>query len=509
MLLLSVLAAVTLSFVTDALASPRASTRRSVTGAALHLAGVGLLYALVFAVTARPWFSTLSVVALVGLMAVVSNAKYVSMREPLVFTDLSLFSQLFAHPRLYLPFLSAANGVGIALGAGLFIAGFLSDTAWVPRSSGIALVAAVVSFALGIWLSAKLDSRLDLVPSEDQRRHGFFAVFIAYLFNGLRPRTWREFRRSVDAGPFAQGMPANRPDVIVIQSESFFDIRRLGTMIEASLLDHVDAAKRESIQYGELTVPAWGANTMRTEFAMLTGLTEQSLGYARFYPYAFVRRPCASLAACFRRAGYRTLAIHPYAASFFGRARVFRLLQIERFLDITGFGDAKRCGPYVADEAVAQRIIEQLDSKAGEPAFIFAITMENHGPLHLETAQPGEDVAYHSLGDDRQWRDLTVYLRHLAHADAMVARLVSHLKSRKRKTVLCFYGDHVPALSTVFKALNADPVRSDYFIWRNDPVAPAAQKNLRIDELGQALLQAVDTESTPAHAPDMLCTTIE
>jgi hypothetical protein len=90
----------------------------------------------------------------------------------------------------------------------------------------------------------------------------------------------------------------------------------------------------------------------------------------------------------------------------------------------------------------------------------------------------------------------------------MVARLIAHLKKRKRKTVLCFYGDHVPALPTVFNALNADPVRSDYFIWRNDPIAPAAQKNLRIDELGQALLQAVDTASTPAHSPDLLCTTI-
>ena len=216
MLLLSVLTAVTLSFATDALASPRVRTRRSVAGVALHLAGVGLLYALVFALTARPWFSALSVVALVGLMAVISNAKYASLREPLVFTDLSLFSQIFAHPRLYLPFLSAANGVGIALGGGLFIAGFLIDAAWVPRSSGIALLAAFVSCGLGIVLSEKLDSRLDLVPADDQRRHGFFAVFIAYLFNGLRPRTLREFRRSVDAGPFAHGMPVNRPDVIVI-----------------------------------------------------------------------------------------------------------------------------------------------------------------------------------------------------------------------------------------------------------------------------------------------------
>ncbi|CAB3975870.1 capsular polysaccharide biosynthesis protein [Burkholderia cenocepacia] len=48
-------------------------------------------------------------IALVALVALVSNAKYESLREPFVFSDLSLFSQLFSHPRLYLPFLSAGQ----------------------------------------------------------------------------------------------------------------------------------------------------------------------------------------------------------------------------------------------------------------------------------------------------------------------------------------------------------------------------------------------------------------
>ncbi|ONU74115.1 hypothetical protein A8E73_31445, partial [Burkholderia cenocepacia] len=64
-------------------------------------------------VTARPIFSAFVAIALVGLVELVSNAKYESLREPFVFTDLSLFSQLFSHPRLYLPFLSLDKVIAI------------------------------------------------------------------------------------------------------------------------------------------------------------------------------------------------------------------------------------------------------------------------------------------------------------------------------------------------------------------------------------------------------------
>jgi len=497
--------AILLSFPVALFAMPRMFRRPSAVGVALHVIGATFLFALAFGGRARPWFSGFVAVALIGLMTAVSNAKYASLREPFVFTDLSLFSQLFSHPRLYLPFLSIMTIVGAVICAGIFVASFVADTALTPRLSSSALMLAVLTLLFGYLLAARLPLTLDV--TEDQRRHGFFAVFVAYLLNGLRPATVRAFRRAVGTGPFVEGTPNRKPDVIVIQSESFFDARRLSPAINASLLKNHDAARRESLQYGELTVPAWGANTMRTEFSLLTGLREVSLSYARFYPYAFLWRPCASLATWFKRAGYRTLAIHPYYGDFFGRDRAFKLLGFDHFIDITGFASAARSGPYIADSAVADSIVEHLEADKNRPAFIFSMTMENHGPLHLETAAPGESAAYHALGEDKQWRDLTVYLRHLANADAMVARLLAYLRARERDTVLCFYGDHVPALPHVFAGLNAQPARTDYFIWRSFGSAPAKTENLSVDDLGQAVLAAIDTGDSFAEPTSQLETT--
>ncbi|NTX27560.1 LTA synthase family protein [Burkholderia pyrrocinia] len=487
------------SFLPDRIAVPRVQLRRRVDALLLHVLAVVFLASLMLLVTARPIFSSAVAVALVGLVAVVSNAKYESLREPFVFTDLSLFSQLFSHPRLYLPFLSAGKVVAIGVGIVLVIAGYLAEAPVTPRPTLAASVVMVLTFLLARYAAARLPLALD--AEKDQRRHGFFAVFIAYLLNGMRPATFEAFRRAVEAGPFVTGTPGQCPDVVVIQSESLFDVRRISPAIAPAVLAHFDRARSEAVCHGELSVPAWGANTMRTEFAMLTGLPFEQLGYARFYPYAFVRRACASIANWFGRGGYDTLAIHPYYADFFGRNRVFPLLGFNTFLDIEHFADAPRAGPYVSDAAVLDAVIAALESERDKPRFIFAMTMENHGPLHLEQVLPGESTSRHTLGEDACWRDLTAYLRHIENADAMIGRLLDHLRTSDRETVVCFYGDHVPALPHVFDKLDVNPQHSDYFIWRNYGAVAPECRNLAAEELGAVLLRVVKDDGNRAEEP--------
>jgi phosphoglycerol transferase MdoB-like AlkP superfamily enzyme len=169
-------------------------------------------------------------------------------------------------------------------------------------------------------------------------------------------------------------------------------------------------------------------------------------------------------------------------------------MAFDRFLDIQDFGKAAHNGPYVGDEAVADMLIELLrerDENGGEPVFAFVITMENHGPMHLEEVAAGEFKSRHALGDNARWRDLTAYLRHVENADKMIDKLTIWLRKRERPTVLCFYGDHVPALGSVFDALGKEPVTSDYFIWRNFEHDAGTQCDTCVENLGSALQQAM------------------
>ena len=496
---LTCIAAAVLSFAPDRIAVPRFPQRRSLAGAFIRSLAVLFIASLLLFVTARPIFFAFVAIALVGLVEIVSNAKYESLREPFVFTDLSLFSQLFSHPRLYLPFLSLGKVIAIVVGVLTVLIGYLSEPAIFPHPWLAFAIVPAGTFLLCRVLAARLPLTLD--PIADQQRHGFFAVFVAYLLNGLRHTTFDSFARANESSPFAAGQPARCPDVIVIQSESYFDVRHVSEAVAVAAYARFDEARRESVCHGKLTVPAWGANTMRTEFAVLTGVSQAALGYARFYPYAFVRRVCASLAHWFGRGDYETLAIHPYYADFFGRNRVFPMLGFEQFLDIEHFATASRSGPYVSDDAVTAAIIAALDAPRGRPRFIFAMTMENHGPLHLEQVLPGESCSRHTLGEDASWRDLTAYLRHIENADAMIGRLLDHLRTSDRETVVCFYGDHVPALPHVFHKLDVNPQHSDYFIWRNYGAVAPECRNLPAEELGAVLLHVTQDDGNRTKQP--------
>jgi phosphoglycerol transferase MdoB-like AlkP superfamily enzyme len=269
-----------------------------------------------------------------------------------------------------------------------------------------------------------------------------------------------------------------RPHIVAVQSESFFDARRLDARVPRDVLANLDRLA-QSGERGRLEVPVWGAYTMRTEFAFLSGVDGAALGVHRFNPYRrLARAGIATLASALRAHGYRTLCLHPYPAQFFGRDRVFPLLGFDQFVDLEGFAGAPRAGPYVADAAVAERIRAAL-AAAREPLFVFAITMENHGPLHLE----GRD-------------ELAVYLRHLRNADAMLGALCADLEQRG-EGVLCFYGDHVPGLPAVYRAHGYEDPRTDYLLWKAGDPRPAGV-DARIERLGLRLLERAGLAPAPA-----------
>jgi hypothetical protein len=72
---------------------------------------------------------------------------------------------------------------------------------------------------------------------------------------------------------------------------------------------------------------------MRAEFAVLTGVPESALGYDRFNPYyALARVPIESQVWRLRRAGYRTICLHPFDRRFFRRDLAMPALGFEQFL---------------------------------------------------------------------------------------------------------------------------------------------------------------------------------
>jgi phosphoglycerol transferase MdoB-like AlkP superfamily enzyme len=112
------------------------------------------------------------------------------------------------------------------------------------------------------------------------------------------------------------------------------------------------------------------------------------------------------------------------------------------------FAEAAKVGDYVADMAVAERVVAMAKAAAG-PQFLFAATMENHGPWELgRFAGLSEPVP--------------IFKQHLINGDRMLGYLLDAFENWPARVVLLFYGDHVPLLKAY-----ADPFpdpRTDYIL---------------------------------------------
>ena len=456
-------------------------------GVTLHAGLWLMLHAVLVLVLGRPWFAMAIGLAFLMLLVQVSNAKFHSLREPFVFQDFEYFTDAMRHPRLYIPFLGwwkfalIAVAVAAALGIGIW----LEDApavrfSWDGQLGEVGLHLLIAASFLFISSGGPV---LDFEPDADMQRLGFLGSLWRYAWAEQSPL------RIPKQLPDVDGLAPEYPDFLVVQSESFFDPRSYFPGIRSDVLAEFDRLNAESAIHGQLQVPAWGANTVRSEFAFLSGATEEMLGVHRFNPYRqIVKANVHSLARELKAAGYRTVCIHPYAAAFYGRDKVYPFLGFDEFIDIRRFEGAERSGPYVSDRAVAEKVKSLMASGEG-PIFIFVITMENHGPLHLEKPDEHDIDDLYSVKPPIGCDDLTVYLRHLRNADRMMGSLRDFLKQHRRSARFCWYGDHVPIMPAVYRQFGAPDGRTNYFVWENRSQVRGACSELPLSSLAAGVLQ--------------------
>ena len=513
-LLPALLGGAVVSMLIERLLTPRPMLQRPAAAWLLHFGMWLIAFAFELSLFQRPWFAAAFVLAFVLFVVLVSNAKFSSLREPFIFSDFEYFTDALRHPRLYIPFLGWGR-------AALALAGFIAavygglafETPLTQAVGATAVFQAVgIIAALGVTMVAIGAMHLGpatYTPADDLQRLGLVASLWRYMADERKP---------IDSAAMSRVFPqlastSTLANIVVVQSESFFDARRLFGGIDRNVLRHWDVLQRESVQHGRLKVAAWGANTVRTEFSFLSGLDIDSLGVHKFNPYRkLARSGIATLASYLRAQGYRTVCVHPYPASFYNRHIVFPKLGFDEFIDIKSFDtvgksgpvfgdagqcgpfdDASRCGPYIGDVTVAEKINALLAARAGDndrPLFIFAITMENHGPLHWEKLSAAERQQYFTEPLPKSCDDLAVYVRHLTNADKMAGMLRAQLAASSIPAWLCFYGDHVPIMADVYAALGEPDGDTEYVIWGNSPVASQSQqRDLGIADLAATMLQ--------------------
>lgn len=472
---------------------------RSVASIGLDVVVPLIVFALMTALSSRPIFAGAMTFTLCVGFAVADFYKRRALGEPIIIDDFFVAGGILRHPRLCIIFpRPAVLGLGVALAVSVVVALYdyeapVLQTAWWVGPCSILICLSGVWLVTGPLLATAETylQHLHLTgrPQHDASRIGTMALQVAYGLLARAQRPSLQFAASPYLRPqlHRAASDLNSP-IIIVQCESFFDVRRLHGDVVANLLPTYDACRKQAVQWGRLAVPAFGANTVRTEFSVLTGLEAKAAGFDRFNPYRrFASAPIASLPRYLRSKGYRTICVHPFDRTFYRRDKVLAHLGFDEFLGEEAFAGATRSNSYVADVEVA-RIVTKLLEINGPKTFVFAITMENHGPW-----SPAAAVRRNLVQQPLTFRENTAlnnYLRGIGSADHMLRILTDTLRTQYEDGLLGFYGDHLPNLRDVFEHLEFESRRSDYLLWRSNGGA-GLRKDIAAHQIGDAVLQAL------------------
>ncbi|SKC64138.1 Phosphoglycerol transferase MdoB [[Eubacterium] yurii] len=307
---------------------------------------------------------------------------------------------------------------------------------------------------------------------------------------GLIRKIKKDELSKVDANdPLLKGYPFNKQtnmDVVVIQSETFFDILKYQDKLEKNgLVIHDDTITQYFRQYqnegisGQLYVPTVGGGTVNTEYEVLTGYGAKYFSKGSIVFTSVLKDATNSLPAYMKKyvGNMKTMAIHNHNADYWDRDRVYPLLDIDEFVDITQFTPEEQAdlvGAWMSDKTIFDMTIRLLEKNPSTNNFILPVTVQNHGPF---LGVKGSPIEVDNVTQKDGW-EIRNYVANIKYSDEQLKIFMDYINSRTKPTMIVFYGDHKPDPNyDMFKNSpyyneneRINVFSTDYFVWFNNAV---------------------------------------
>lgn len=483
----------------------------------LNLSLLLMITALLMMVTKKTFLITSIVGGLSLALSVINIIKYNLRNIPLVVDDLFLINEVWVLlPEIFN--IKAVIGILIG-GVGVIVVGILARKflKMKPLQKPFSLSLIIVMFS-GLLLfvgSGVYASDLELSKTG----------FLYSLTNELRVRNSIDETDLRSAQALSEKYIAQyqlkdkdenvQPNVIIIQSEAFWDINKLGLNFNQNPIAHFEALREESL-YGEAYVPVFGGGTANTEYELLTGLSLKNYSNDWFTVYKNeIKSPTVSLASIYRSQGYHAMGIHPYMSWYYNRLEVYKHLGFNTFKTLEYMNQPEILGAYVSDAYTTDLIIDAIE-ETESPLFNFVVTMQNHGPYgNHRFSDDAIDITFDDEMSDSSRYFLRNYTQGLYLSDLELNRLVAYLRASDEPTILMFFGDHLPMLGEDYAAyrelgyIDNEPIESlykdlrtmtvPYIIWSNYEDTSEALPTMNISYLTSLVL-----EKSGAALPDYL-----
>ncbi|MGI6056463.1 MAG: LTA synthase family protein [Bilifractor sp.] len=237
-------------------------------------------------------------------------------------------------------------------------------------------------------------------------------------------------------------------NIIAIMNESWADYSYIGDLkTNEPVMPFYDSLEENTIK-GHTQVCITGGGTAKTEYEFLTGNSVKR--FPAMVPYvSYFTHDQYSIVSTLEAQGYKTAAMHPYKGSNWNRETAYRLLGFDRFYtqdDFTEDDDVEYVHSHISDMSNYKKIIQVVneENQAGNPFFLFDITMQNHGGYTADDVD--ETITVDGYENDVVSRFLS--LEKLS--DDALEYLIDYFKNYDEPTLIIMFGDHYPTMPDSF-----------------------------------------------------------
>lgn len=302
--------------------------------------------------------------------------------------------------------------------------------------------------------------------------------------------------------PAQNTSPQIKPDVILIQLESFIDPKTIKGMTFSDDPAPIHTYLRENFSNGTLFVPSFGGGTANTEFEVLTGINLDNFGPGE-YPYKTImlEESVESLAYNLKNQGYSAHAIHNHTGNFYDRDKVYPRMGFDSFQSKEYMYDFETT-PYgwCKDKVLTEEIMNALtytDEENGvgadNPRFVWTVSVQGHGAYPSEPVAGSDNVIKISSENftEPELCALQYYINQVWEMDMFLGSLISALENRDRPTLLIAYGDHLPSIGLESEDLTTgNSYATEYVTWNNFGLEKKV-RDLRTYELSGEIMKTI------------------
>ena len=263
-----------------------------------------------------------------------------------------------------------------------------------------------------------------------------------------------------------------KPNIIFLQLESFFDVNKLYGIEFSQNPVPVFSDLLEKYSHGYLNVPTYSAGTANTEFEVLTGMNVDFFGIGE-YPYQTVVEDnvLESAAFCLKEKSYKTHAVHNNSATFYDRNLVYSNLGFDTFTSMEYMYGLEYNSLGWAKDMVLTTSIQDCLNSGEERDFIYAVGVQSHGTYPKNDPNVSYDITVSGTGDEKLINSLQYYVNEINEVDVFLGTLISELELVDEPCVLVVFGDHMPGLDLEGTSLaDFEKYRTEYVLWSNFPM---------------------------------------